>query len=295
MRKLTLILVILGLATGKSLAADSTAVNAWKTQVEAGLALTQASYSDNWTGGEVGSLIWVANLHAIAEKQLTGKLRTENDLKLAFGQTHSQSQVSKQWASPQKSTDKIRFDTVEKFTLKTWVDPYIAGTFESQFYDASDSLKARYVNPIDLTESAGMSRLLFDKPTGKASTRVGFGLRQRIAKYSVDALGTTDTKTTNDGGIEWVTDWNTRLSETMTYTTKLTVFKALIYSEKDALAGLPNENYWKATDLNWDNILTANVTKIVQVNLAWQLLYDKEIDLGGRFKETLALGVSWKI
>jgi hypothetical protein len=30
------------------------------------------------------------------------------------------------------------------------------------------------------------------------------------------------------------------------------------------------------------------------MSLAWQLLYDKEIDLGGRFKETLALGLAYK-
>jgi len=294
MKKLICLLVISGLAASAACAADSTATG-WKTLLEAGLAATQASYSDNWTGGEVGSLVWAANLHGAAEKQLNPKMRTENDLKLQFGQTHSQSQTTKNWAAPVKSSDKIRFDTILKFTLQIWVDPYVAGTFESQFLDASDNLKQRYVNPIDLTESAGISRMLFDRASGKATTRTGLGLRQRIQKYSADASGATDTRTTKDGGIEWVTDWLATLSKTMTYTTKLTLFKALFYSEADQLKGLPNENYWKTVDVNWDNILTANVTRIVQVSLAWQLLYDKEIDLGGRFKETLALGVSWRM
>lgn len=268
--------------------------NAWKTHVEASLGLTQSAYSDNWTGGEVGSVIWAANLHATAEKQLSVKMRNENDLKLAFGQTHSQSQETKKWASPVKSTDKIRFDTILKFTLDVWVDPYVAGVFESQFYDASFPAVKQYVNPIDLTESAGVSKTLFDRPDGKAATRLGFGLRQRINRIISDpTLQTTETKTSNDGGLEWVTDWVANLSKTLSYTTKLTLFQAFFYSEADKLEGLPNENYWKTTDVNWDNILAANVAKIVQVSLAWQLLYDKEISTGGRFKETLSLGVNW--
>jgi len=297
MKRLAPALIVLTLlAAGYVRAADSTAAGAWKTLVEAGLAVTQASYSDNWAGGEVGSLIWAANLHGAAEKQLNAKMRSENDLKLQFGQTHSQSQETKNWAAPVKSSDKIRFDSILKFTLQVWVDPYVAGTFESQFYDASYPPIKRHINPIDLTESAGISRTLYDLESGKATTRLGFGLRQKFTKVIDDSLAeTTKMESTNDGGLEWVTDWVAKVSKTMTYTTKLTLFKALFFSEADQLKGLPHENYWKQVDLNWDNILTANVTKIVQVSLAWQLLYDKEVSLGGRFKETLALGVNWRI
>lgn len=268
--------------------------NAWKTHVEAGLGLTQSAYSDNWTGGEVGSVIWAANLHATAEKQLSPRFRTENDLKLAFGQTHSQSQETKEWASPVKSSDKIRFDSILKLTLNTWVDPYVAGVFQSQFYDASVPSVKRYVNPIGLTESAGASRTIFDKPAGKLMTRLGFGMREFIDKTVVDTLAqTTKTETSYDSGIEWVTDWTTSLSKTLTYTTKLTVFQAIFYSESDELEGSPEADYWKATDMTWENITTASVSKIVQVSLAWELWYDKQVSKGGRFKETLALGVAW--
>ncbi len=297
MKKIGFVLILISICmTATVRAADSTAVGAWKTLLEAGLAVTQASYSDNWTGGEVGSLIWAANLHGAAEKQFNPKMRTENDLKLQFGQTHSQSQETKNWASPVKSSDKIRFDSILKFTLQLWVDPYVAGTFESQFYDASYPPIKRYINPIGLTESAGISRTLYNLESGKATTRLGLGLRQMLTRVVDDTLAqTTKMESTNDGGIEWVTDWVGKVSSTMTYTTKLTLFKALFFSEADQLNGLPNENYWKQVDVNWDNILTANVTKIVQVSLAWQLLYDKEVSLGGRFKETLALGVNWRI
>lgn len=266
---------------------------AWQTSLEAGLGLTQAAYSDNWTGGEVGSIVWAANIHATAQKQLSPKFRHENDLKLAFGQTHSQNQESKKWASPMKSSDKIRFDTILKLTLDVWVDPYVAGIFESQFYDASYPLDKRYVNPIKLTETVGASRTLFDNSKGKMSTRVGFGFRQTLAQ-AADSAGQVivESQSTMDGGFEWVTDWKAKVSDTMTYTTKLSLFQALFYSESDKLTGTTKE-YWKTTDMSWENIVAANVAKFMQVSLAWELQYDKELDLGGRFKETLAIGVSY--
>jgi len=297
MKKTATWLVIFAMSAGCAYAQEQTEEEnpyVWKTHVETGLALTQSAYSDNWTGGEVGSIIWAANLHGTAVKQLSSKFRNENDLKLAFGQTHSQNQETKVWSKPQKSTDKIRFDTILKLTLQAWVDPYVAGVFESQFYDASVPEVKRYINPMTLTESVGASRTLFDRENGKATTRLGFGLRQVINRAVVDTLeGTTETETSYDGGIEWVTDWMALLSETLTYTTKLTVFQALFYSEAEDLEGTEKADYWKAADMAWENLLTARVSKIVQVSLAWELLYDKEIDKGGRFKETLALGVAW--
>ncbi len=263
---------------------------AWKTTLEASLGLTQAAYSDNWQGGEVGSIIWAANLHGTAEKQLSSLFKWENDLKLAFGQTHNQDKETKKWAAPEKSTDKIRFDSILKFTLESWVDPYIAGIFESQFYDASNPDKRLYLNPIDLTESAGASKTFYDNEAGKASTRIGFGFRQKIAKYYDSASDETTTESTYDGGVEWVTDWTKVLSETLNYTTKLSLFQAIFYSESD-VEGIGDD--WKATDVAWENILTARVAKIVQVSLAWELRYDKQISPAGQFKETLALGLAW--
>jgi hypothetical protein len=287
-----LLLVAVSVASAQEEAQDP---NAWETSLEVSLGLTQATYSDNWTGGEVGSIVWTSNLYGTAQKQLSRILRSENALQLAFGQTHSQDEETKDWAAPAKSTDKIRFDTVLKFTLDAWLDPYAAGIFESQFYDASLPYDERYVNPIDLTESAGVSKTLIDQPSSKLATRLGLGLRQAIMQEGVDSAGVVieESMTTLDGGIEWVTDWNATLSETLNYTTKLSVFQAFFYSESDELEGLPEADYWKTTDVAWENILTARVASIVQVSLAWELHYDKQKALGGRFKETLALGVAY--
>jgi hypothetical protein len=269
----------------------------WEKSADANLTLTQNSYSDNWVGGESGSLSWTFNFNGLAQKQLSTKVNNQNTLKLSFGQTHSQNQVTKNWLKPVKSTDLIDYETVFRFTLGAFVDPFVSGRLESQFLDQSDTTKNRPFNPMTLTESAGASKVFIHQDKRDLTTRLGFGFRQHINRDVLDPVtNTRATETTNDGGLISVTDFTTPLAkEKITFTSKLSLFKALYYSEADNLKGLPNENYWKAVDVNWENILTAGITKYVMVNLYVQLLYDKEVDLAGRFKQTLALGLTYKL
>jgi len=266
----------------------------WKVQIETGLGMTQAAYSDNWTGGEAGSILWASAFRGKAEKQISPSWYWGNELKLAFGQTHNQMKVTdaqgnetgeKRWTSPVKSTDKIRYDGIVRLTRGWLVDPYAAGVLESQFLDASGS-KHLYFNPVDLTETMGVARDLIKVPDKRVlTTRVGAGFRQKLVHGA---------ETTNDGGLEWVTDFALGSAKSKySFLSKVSVFQAL-FNSKDYAADDPAKDYWKTTDVNWDNVFTANVTSILQVSLAWQLLYDKEIDFGGRLKETLALGLAYK-
>ena len=279
-------------------AASGTAAEPWKKSVEANLTLAQTAYSDNWAGGEAGNLTWTFNSNSLAEKQLHPKVHTKNTLKLSFGQTHSQNKETKNWAKPTKSTDLIDFESLLSFTLGGFVDPFAAGRLESQFLDASDVDKDRYFNPLKFTESFGVIKYLIKEEKREWSTRLGGALRQHVNRdVLVDAeAGKRETQTSNDGGVEFVSDFKSPLAqERITVSSKLTLFQALFYSEADAVKGQPNEDYWKSPDVNWENIFTASITKYLMVNLYTQLLYDKEVDVGGRFKQTLSLGVTYKL
>ena len=269
----------------------------WERTLDLNLTLTQNSYSNSWVGGEAGSVSWMANSNFKAAKQLSPKVNWSNTLKLAFGQTHQQEQETKQWRRPFKSTDLIDGESVVRLTLGAFVDPYLAFRGISQFLDASVPEVKRFVNPMTLSETAGASKEFYKTEETEFLSRVGFGLRQVINRDIVDTLQEkTETHTTNDGGFESVTDFKTSLpGGKISYTTKLTLFKAIFYSESDELKGKPEEDYWKAVDVNWENIFTASITKYLTVNLYFQFLYDKEIDLKGRFKETLALGLTYKL
>jgi hypothetical protein len=287
MKKLTLLLGILLLAVlsaaAQTPAPDTTHVmTGWKIGIETSLGVAQATYSDNWTGGESGTIIWVSGFRGTAERRFAESWLFNNELKLEFGQTHTQVDSTKHWQIPRKSADKIRYDGILRLSKGWAVDPYVSGTLESQFVDASGTKKI-YVNPVDLTEAIGVARDVFNVPEVRVlTTRLGFGLRQHM----IHAM-----KTTNDGGIDWVTDFILGSPKTKySFASKLTVFQALFNSQSDVL---PTDD-WKTADLNWDNALRANLTSILQMSLGWQLLYDKEIDKGGRFKETLALGLAYK-
>jgi hypothetical protein len=278
--------------------ASSLSAEPWGLSVDASLMLTETAYSDSWVGGEAGSISWALNSNSLAERQLSPVVHTKNTLKLAFGQTHSQDEESKDWAKPVKSTDLIDLESVLRLTLGGFVDPFLAARAESQFLDASEVEHKKYVNPLKLTESAGVARVLIGLEELEWTARLGAGLRQHVNRdVLVDSASfTRETQTANDGGLEFVTDFKSILAdERITYTSKLSIFQALFYSESDELEGLPNEDYWKSPDINWENIFTANITNYLMVNLYSQILYDREIDRRGRIKQTLSLGLTYKL
>ena len=291
MKKLLFVFLVLAFCYSSAQAAE------WEKALDLNLTLTQNSYSDSWVGGEAGSVNWMANSNFKATRQLCSKFNWSNTLKLAFGQTLQQDQETKHWRKPFKSTDLIDGESLGRFTLNAFVDPYLAFRVISQFMDASVPQVKRYLNPLNLSESGGISKLLYKSEETEFLSRLGLGLRQKINREIVDTLNEkTETHTTNDGGFESVTDFKTSLpGGKITYSTKLTLFKAIFYSESDKLKGKPEQDYWKSVDVNWENIISASITKYLTVNLYVQFLYDKEIDLKGRFKETLALGLTYKL
>lgn len=291
---LTLIAVLM--LTLAVAAADSTTVG-WKKTLIVDVTTSQAAYSDSWVGGEAGSLNWVSNLSATAEKQFNPWLNYRSILKLSFGQTLTQDDSTKRWSKPKKSTDLIDWDNLGRLTLQSFVDPYLAFRLESQFaYKLSDA-KTVYFSPVKLTESFGIARKFYSG--GKADvviSRFGFAFRQLLSKEL--AVGsTTETKSisNNDGGIESVTDVQLTLNERLIYVSKIGVFKAVFFSDKDKFAGTPQADDWKAIDVNWENSVTAQLSKVITTKLYMQLLYDKQISKRGRFKETVAIGFMFKL
>lgn len=262
----------------------------WKLSIESNVTVSLNTYSDNWTGGDAGSFSWAAKMLAVAEKQLSEKINTENTLKLAFGQTKTQDTETDQWSVPTKSTDLIDFETVLTFTLGAWVDPYLSGRVVSQFVDPyvesngeSDTL---YGNPVDITESFGVARDFVESDKLKLSSRVGAAFRQNI-----DRKRPEDSLTTTDGGLEWVTKLKWEPHESFSYSSELQVFEALFRIDA------PEESSeWRHPDVNWENSISVNLTKFIMVSYYLQLLYDIEepgAKKRARFKQTLGAGLTF--
>jgi len=272
--------IVLILIISSSLAAKS-----WNKSVDLNLTVNQNAYSNNWAGSEVGVIAWAFSSNSLLEKQLSSKINNKNTLQLAFGQTINQDKQNRAWASPTKSTDLIDFESLLRLTLGILVDPFIGARFETQFIDMSDTIKYRPLNPVKFTESFGIARTLAKKDKLEWNARIGVGFRQNLERLVVGG-----TNTTNDGGLEFVTSFKTPLAqEKISYTTKLSLFQAVFRS------GVHTNDDWKASDINWENIFSASITKYLMVNLYAQLLYDKEIGTGLRIKENLALGLTVKV
>jgi hypothetical protein len=267
----------------------SARAESWKMAVDANFLLGQSAYTNNWAGGEAGTITWVSNLNSTAEKQLMEKLFNKNTLKLAFGQTHRQNSTTKDWERPEKSTDLIDFESTFRFTLGSFVEPIVAFRALTQFLDYGDPADKQYFNPAVLTETAGIAKVFIKEEKRELTTRLGAGLRQEIDRKLDPRVG-------YKAGLELVTDFTTPLAnERLGYTSKLSIFQGFYYSESDRLKGLPGANDWKSPDINWENIFTANISTYLMVNLYSQFLYNKQIDKAGRFKETLSLGLTFKL
>lgn len=265
----------------------------WEKLLDTGFNLSLNNYSENWTGGERSSIVWTLYLNGMIQKQLNPRINFKTTLKLQFGQTHSQNITTNRWEIPSKSTDLIDFESIARFTLGTFVDPFVAVHLESQFFDASVVDNKRPFNPIKISESGGIARIILKKEKSEWIARLGWAFRQHFDRDAIEPLSMEKrTISLNDGGIEFVSELRTPIvAEKIDYTGKFIIYNAIFYSKSDEA---PND-YWKSPDINFENIFSAGIVKYLNVNLYIQMLYDKEISLKARHKETLGLGLTYKI
>lgn len=315
----------------------------WYPMIEGGVTMTQSSYTRNWGGGDKGSVVWAAIVNGGLENQIHPKANWNSALKLAYGQTHQQglgTNGERFWDVPEKSTDLIDLESILRLTLGAFVDPYASVRFESQFQDLSDPFgRTLTLNPMKFKESAGIARKFIDREDRSLLSRFGFTFRQSSRKIfrsdSLDAQGVpvsdeTKTQTSNDGGFELANDYKSKILDgRVTWTAKLTFYQPVFYSGDDKLkdlsrgqlAGgrLPSDlrDYPKAMDIDWENLFSTQITKILSVNLYTRWVYDKYdnsvipvltpegtlanpdglrtgIRKAGQFKQTLTLGLTYR-
>ena len=282
MKKIILVLIVIVVATG--LFAED-----WNTSADISITMNQNAYSDNWDGEEKGSISWVFNSNFLAEKQLTAKVHNKNTLKLAFGQTHTQIEVDgeKYWAKPDKSTDLIDFESMFRFTLGAFVDPFASFRDETQFLDISGE-ETKLLNPNNLTEAFGIIKVFVKDDTQELSTRLGGAFKQYI-NSNLDV-------NTNDGGVEFVAIYRKPFAENMIkYSTNLNLYKPLFYSLSDDETNPAYNENWETVRMNWQHNVDISLTSLINLKLYVQLLYNEMVIDEIQFKETLGLGLSYKL
>jgi hypothetical protein len=263
----------------------------WAYSVVVGLTLGQSAFSDNWAGGDKGTINWILNANLDAKRQLNPKVNLTEQLQLAYGQTSSQrgDAGERTWSRPDKTTDLILFESVARFTLQKFVDPYVSLRLDSQFLDESDPIGELMFNPVKLTETAGVARVLDRGEDREWIARTGFGFRQSFARAFTDSTGDrTERFSTNDGGLEFQSTAKYPMAEKkIVYDGKLLVFWPVFFSKSEdleefdriAIAADPARegiaDFWKSPDVNFQNTFTSSITSWLNVNLYLQWVYDR--------------------
>lgn len=268
-------------------------LSTWNTSGEMGLNISQNFYNEAWLGSEVGSITWSYMLVINTSRTFLDKLEFSNGLIANFGQTYLQNSETGKWKSPQKSTDRIENEAILRFNMDWLFDPFSSLRFESQFYDNTFKLVPRYIHPIILSESMGVSKFLYKNDKNEIQTRLGFTIKEFFER-PVDTLTMSiagyDVRV--DGGLEWVVSSIHSLSENVLYKGELRVYKAFFNSKAEKLEGTPEEALWKNPDIDFKNILSVSIIKYLKVNFYLQLIYDREINSKIMIKENLLVGLN---
>jgi hypothetical protein len=309
----------------------------WKFQGVARVNMSQSAYSANWTGGDQGNWVWVARFDGTAERQVSPSFNTLNQLVVAYGQTGRQqpdplNPGQRVWDTPDKTTDQIMFESVGRFTLGGFADPYAALRTDTQFLDQSQPNGTLTLTPVRIKLSAGLAKVLVKDEDSEVITRFGFGGRITTGTAFTEAPPSTVTEgyTNTDAGLEWVTTAvSPMLNKKVLYKGTLSFFQPFTYSQADALDDYdevalafdpghhPIADYWKVADINFENNFVAKITENLGVELMAQVIYNKfdstgnidvttapdvlvpqtqrNVRLAGQFRQTLALSLSYRI
>ncbi len=328
----TMMLAAALLVATSALAADEAPIGVWRHKVDVSVNLLQSNYSDNWNGGDKGSVVWSGVIDANLEKQFSESMNWRNTLNLAYGQTHSQERDGSgnlYWKRPDKTTDNVEFESLLRWTTGGGWDPFVAFGFKSLFEDlTADPNRPLTLNPLEFKESVGISRQLIATDKRSLLVRLGAAFSQNSRKYYPNAApdDATETVTSTEAAAEMITEYKVAaLDGRVDWASKLTLSLPLDYSGKSVFeddmvpdGSLPDDiaDYTTAMDVDFDNTFTTHVTKVISVVFAVRWVYDKydntvkpvvddsgaltnadlvsrAIRKAGQFKQTMALGIGY--
>lgn len=253
----------------------------WLPAGVAGLNLSQIAL-ENWTQGGEDALAYTLYSHFGLDYH-TDPLSFNNKLKLAYGRT-------KLGSDDYRTTENEFFlENLVTYKAGWFADPYFSNTVRTTLtkgydYSGDEAIQiADLFDPGYINQSIGLSY----KVSESFSTRMGLGFQETIAdkfatKYSDDPDTDNEIETFKfDTGIESVSNLNLKLDDNLLYTSELRLFGTF-----DAL------DIW---DVRWDNILTAQVTKLINVNLNVLLIYDVDQVAKTQLKEALQIGITYTL
>ena len=237
----------------------------WLSGGNSSLTFSQVSLA-NWASGGQNSTAINGNFNFFVN-YVKNKSKWENSLTLAYGLINQQES-----SRFNKSDDLINLVTKYNFRLKTTTGKWFFSTlldFRTQFDEGFGTteeieLISDFMSPAYLTVGIGISLIPSDKIsfyyqplTGKLT----FVLNQSLSENG--AFGVTPNKKYRG---EFGSFFRIKYKD------------EILESKLELFTGY-TENFGDI-DINWQNNLFLNITKIISVNLFSQLIYDKDILIG---------------
>ena len=269
----------------------------WKKGGLTTLGISQSSFT-NWAAGGISN-VNVTSLISLYANQKLANSNWENNLDLGFGLQKLDG------ADYRKSEDRIEFNSKYGRKINEKLNYSVLLNFRSQFAqgfnytDTSIVYVSNFLAPSFTTLSAGLDYRPIE------------GLSMYLAPVTGKITTVIDSQLSNAGAYGVVPGKNVRFEFGALASIKYQkIFKNNIQmkSKLDLFSNFKNP---MAIDVNWENIFTFQVTKLLNVSLTTNLLYDEDILIAKnveqspgvfitenkprtQFKQVFSLGVSYK-
>ncbi len=271
----------------------------WKRDLQTGLNINQATYSENWKSGGTNSIALGTFLNGKATYK-QAKHEWITDIQLLYGTIANEGQ------SVRKNADRIFIDSKYGYKLTDKWGLFASATFMSQFdagfeysklkdstgKETGEELTTRisgFMSPGYLTEAIGFEY----KPADYFSAQFGVGaLRQsfvldqtlydRTGKAELYGVGRGE-KMRNQVIFQFVANFDKEI-------VKNVVLKARYMAQID-YAKINGQGIVHRLDAN----LTAKVNRYINVNMAGVVLYDYDQDSRVQHSQVLSLGILYTI
>ncbi len=255
-------------------------MNVWIPTMVTALNVSQIAFS-NWTQGGSNALAWTATANiGYNYRSLTWGL--QNHLRASYGRNKIGSQSSI------VTDNSFLLDNVLTYSLGWATNPFFSNTIittiaEGYSYASSVPIPiANFFDPGYVTQSLGFG---YSK-TDNFSTRLGLAVQEvftnRYRQYT-DNPGTTNKVEAFkfETGLESVTRGQLQIADNLLLTTGLRLFTRF----KDL-------SVW---DVRWENLVVAKVNSFINVNLVYDVVYQKDQSLTTQMKEGLQVGVTYTL
>jgi len=265
----------------------------WRSSLVSQLALNQASYR-NWQEGGVDVLAFTVGGRGRLERVM-GAFKQEHLLRTSFGL------VKNDTLDFRKAEDFLRYAFNLQYTALGKLQPTLATELRTQFapgfdydpaaedyptlaalgfLDTGDRLKVSdFFAPAIWTQSLGLT---YD-PDSWYTVRLGLGLKETIV--TIERLrplygNDLDQTLRLEAGLESLIEARRELFENVLLESRLGLFQAF-------------SGFDDGPDAYWENTLTMKVNDFLNVTLAAEALYDRDVTDEIQLREVLAIGLSF--